>query len=113
MDQRNFPFLAEVKTRIATTDEVKACKTYRQAVRAAWRMSGITNQRVLVEGTGMCAQHVSDYLNPDDKPTRRSLPASLIGVFEGFIRYTLVSQWIAAQSNLTVLEEMQAQRKAA
>lgn len=113
MDQRNFPFFAAVNPRVATTDEVKACKTYRQAVRQAWRMSGITNQRILVEGTGMRAQYVTDYLNPDDKPTRRSLPASQIAAFEAFIGNTLVSQWIAAQSNFTVLEEMQAQRKAA
>lgn len=114
MDQLHLPLLARHNGPSAVpTDYIKRCRTYREAVRLAWALSRITNQRALVEGAGMRRQHVSDYLHPDDKPTRRSLPAQQIPAFEAFVGNTLVSQWIAAQSQLTVLEEMQAERAAA
>lgn len=114
MDQLSLPLLARLDGPSAVpTDYIRRCSNYRQAVRLAWSLSRITNQRALVEGTGMRRQHVSDYLHPDDKPTRRSLPAQQIGAFEAFVGNTLVSQWIAAQSRLTVLEQMQAERAAA
>ena len=114
MDQRELPLLARHDGPAAVpTYYIKLCKTYRQAVRLAWGLSKISNQRALVEGAGMRRNHVSDYLHPDDKPTRRSLPAQRIAAFEAFVGNTLVSQWIAAQSKLTVLEEMQAERAAA
>jgi hypothetical protein len=61
----------------------------------------------------MTVQHVSDYMHGDDKPTRRSLPAERLAAFEGFVGNSIVSQWLAARSRLTVLEEMQAERMAA
>jgi hypothetical protein len=114
MDQLNLPLLTRHNGPSAVpTDYVKRCSTYRQAVRLCWQLGRITNQRALVEGARMRRQHVSDYLHRDDKPTRRSLPAQRIADFEAFVGNTLVSQWIAAQSHLTVLEEMQAARAAA
>lgn len=114
MHQRELPLLARLDGPSAVPPAyVKLCKTYREAVRLAWQISRLTNQRALVEGTGMRRQHVSDYLHPDDKPTRRSMPAQCIHQYEAFIGNTLVSQWIAAQSKLTVLEELQAERIAA
>ena len=98
---------------------LKTIKTYRQAVRAAWALSRVKGtsqrklQRVLAESIDGHASHISDWLNVDDKPTRRSLPAHLIPQFEAHVGNTLVSQWLAAQANLTVLEEMQVGRLAA
>lgn len=40
----------------------------------------------------------------------RDLPADAIARFESVVGNTVVSQWIASQSKLTVLEEMQASR---
>jgi hypothetical protein len=58
-------------------------------------------------------QHVTDYLHEDDKPTRRDLPADAVARFEDVVGNSIVSQWLASQSKLTVLEEMQATRAAA
>lgn len=113
MDQISLPLLVRHNGPSAVpTDYIRRCKTYREAVRLAWEISRIRNQRALAEGAHMRKQHVTDYLNPDDKPTRRSLPAQQIANFEAFIGNTLVTQWLAAQSKLTVLEEMQAERAA-
>lgn len=70
-------------------------------------------RRQLSHESGLRPQFVSDYLHADDKPTRRSLPAEQIAAFEGVAGNTLVTQWVAAQQALTVLEEMQATRAAA
>lgn len=62
---------------------------------------------------GLRPQLVSDYLHSDDCPQRRDLPGQCIAAFERVAGNTCISQWVAAQSRLTVLEEMQAQRAAA
>lgn len=101
--------------RAVPTAAVLACKTYREAVRACWMRRRIhyMTQRQLAIYAGLRPQLVSDYLNPDDAPERRNLPVEHIPAFETVCGFRLVSQWIAAQSKLTVLEEMQATRAAA
>lgn len=97
------------------TGYINQCHTYRDAVRLCWqlrRVKYMTHAQVASEAE-LCRQHVSDYLNPDNKETRRDLPAQRIAQFEAVVGNTLVSQWVAAQSKLTVLEEMQATRMAA
>lgn len=97
---------------------VALCQSYRQAVRLAWersRMAGPNQRRLkslLAQEAGMYAPHVSDYLNNDDAPHRRSLPAERIPGFEAFVGNTIVSQWVAARAHLTVLEEVQATQRA-
>jgi hypothetical protein len=94
---------------------VAACKTYRDAVRMAWqlkRVPGMTLQQLAGEA-GLYASHVTDYLHKDDKPSRRDLPAHKVAEFESVVGNRVVSQWLAAQSCLTVLEEFQAERMAA
>jgi len=86
-------------------------------VKLAWdkrRVENLTKAQ-LAAHTGLPPQHISDYFAQDDKPTRRDLPGKGLTKFEEFVENTLVSQWIAAQSKLTVLEEIQAtnQRHAA
>jgi hypothetical protein len=115
MDQREFPFLARVGApSVAPEQWVRYCKTYRQAVKVAFelRRDGVS-KRDLATDARLTVQHVSDYLAKDDKPFRRSLPASKVADFERVVGNTLVSQWLAAQSRLTVLEEMQATRAVA
>jgi hypothetical protein len=101
--------------RAVPTAVVIECKTYREAVRECWRRRRVhyMTQRQLGIYAGLRAQLVSDYLNPDDKPERRDLPAERIAMFESVAGNTLISQWLAARSRLTVLEEMQATRAAA
>lgn len=90
-------------------------KTYREAVRMCWqvrRVKIMTHAQLAAE-VGLYPSHVSDYLNADDKPSRRSLPAEAIAAFEAVCGNTLISQWLAARARLTVLEEIQATRAAA
>ena len=94
---------------------VHSAKTYRQAVRLAWqlrRVKYMTKAQLAAEAD-LYPQHVSDYLAEDDKPSRRDLPAEAVARYEAAVGNTLVSQWLAWQSKLTVLEEMQATRMAA
>jgi len=111
MDQREFPFLQRVEgPRVVPQQWVRIPKTYRQAVKLAWdkrRVENLTKQQ-LATHTGLPPQHISDYFAADDKPTRRDLPGKGLTKFEQFVENTLVSQWLAAQSKLTVLEEIQA-----
>lgn len=89
-------------------DTVTGCKSYREAVRTSWALCkrkrpGYT-QRQLAEDIGCYASHVTDYLHGDDAATRRDLPAKRINAFEQEMGNRLVSQWIAWQSSLPVLD---------
>ena len=97
---------------VAPRQWVHSAKTYRQAVRLSWhlkRVQKMTRQQLASEAE-LYPQHVTDYLHEDDKPSRRDLPADAIARFECVVGNTLISQWLAAQSKLTVLEEMTATR---
>ena len=118
MDQREFPLLGRIDApSTAPSPWIHHAKTYRQAVRVAWRLrriDSLTRQQLATDAK-LYPQHVTDYLHEDDKPSRRDLPADAVSRFEEVVGNTVVSQWIAAQSKLTVLEEIQAtnQRRAA
>jgi predicted transcriptional regulator len=111
MDQREFPLLGRIDAPSAVPLQwIKSAKTYRHAVRLAWqlrRVHSMTRQQLATEAE-LTPQHVSDYLADDDKPQRRDLPADKVAAFESVVGNTLVSQWLAAQSRLTVLEQVQA-----
>jgi hypothetical protein len=116
LDQREFPLLGRLDAPSAVPKQwIFHAKTYRQAVRLAWqlrRVQAMTRQQLATEA-GLYPQHVTDYLAEDDRPSRRDLPADKVAQFEAVVGNTLVSQWLAAASRLTVLEELQATRIAA
>jgi len=87
-------------------------KTYRQACRMAFKLRrpGVT-QRDVCKAARLYPPHVSDYFSVH--PNRRQLPAEKIALVSAALGNTLISQWVAAQDHLTVLEEMQAQRRQA
>lgn len=94
---------------------IDQCKTYRQAVRLSWdlrRNKGMT-LRTLAEITGVYPSHISDYLAKDDKHSRRNLKADELHTWSVAVGNYGVQQWLAKQDSLTILEELQAQRKAA
>ena len=99
--------------------EIVKLQSYRDAVRMCWmyRRSQRMTQATLAELAGMYPQHVTDYLcesSTDRKgKERRDMPAKYIKEFEAVTGNTFVSQWLAHQSGLTVLESMIADRKAA
>lgn len=92
---------------------IDAVKTYRGAVLACWDMRTRRNmtKRQLAEETGCYAPHITDYLSTNDK--KRDLPGRHIADFECACGNRFISQWVAHRSELTVLEEFQAQRRAA
>jgi hypothetical protein len=117
MNQRELALLAELpKPSAVDTGIVKSCKSYREAVRMSWALRRVRNDTFanFAAVHGLIAQHVSDYVNPDDKPGRRDLPGDAVNVWNAGTGNTLVTQWLAGIADqLTVLEEMQATRRAA
>lgn len=93
---------------------LKQIRNYRSAVRLCWQLRQSPDLRVIDLGRdhGFTRQHVSDYLNDDDLPTRRSLPAQEIRTFEDVCGNSAITQWLAARHRFTLLEELQAERAA-
>lgn len=91
---------------------VMGIRSYRHACRLAWKLRVVRNltRRSLAEQTTLYTSHVSDYFSVHDN--RRELPARHIAEVERVLGNTVISQWLAQQSHLTVLEEMQAERHA-
>ena len=97
---------------IVPSEAIRAVDSYRNAVRLCWqlrRVKGMT-KRTAAEECGLYVSHVSEYLSDDD--SKRDMPAKYIPAFEALVGNTAISQWLAAQARLTVLEEMQARRAA-
>ena len=116
MDQLEFPLMGRVDApSIAPQQWVRFCKSYRDAVRTAWALRRIKGAKPadMARDMKFTAQHISDWLAKDDKPTRRSLPAHHISDFEMYVGNSLVSQWLASRSQLTVLEQITATQKVA
>lgn len=98
---------------VVPSEAVMAIRSYRHACRLAWKLRAVRNltRRTLAELTGLYTSHVSDYFSVHDH--RRELPAKHIAAVERVLGNTVISQYLAQQSKLTVLEEMQAVRHAA
>lgn len=109
--QMEFPLMGRLDgPSVAPEQLVRLCKTYREAVRFCWelrRVKRMTKAQLAAEA-GLTAQHVSDYLAADDKPSRRCLPGEKVAEFESVCGNTIVTQWHAARAKLTVLEQLQA-----
>lgn len=90
----------------------KTIESYRHACRLAWKLRRRRNltKRSLAEEAGLYAPHVTDYFSVKDG--RRSLPAEAVALVEVVLGNTVISQYLAHRSKLTVLEELQALRKA-
>lgn len=100
--------------RLIDNEIVIAVRTYREAVRACWnlRTRRHLTWRVLAEEAGLYASHCSDYLSEDD--AKRELPAKHINEFEIACGNRMISQWLANQANLTIMEQfIPAARRAA
>lgn len=88
-------------------------KTYRQAVRMCWALRRVKwTPATLSAHYEFTRQHVGDWINPDDKPHRRSLPGECLERFEEAMGNSFVSQWHAMRALLTVAEEAIACRQA-
>lgn len=116
MDQLEFPLMGRIDApSVAPEQWVRIAKTYRHAVRLSWKLKRVQKmtRRQLAAEADLYPQHVTDYLHEDDKRSRRDLPAEAVARFEAVVGNTLVSQWIARNAQLTVLEEITATKAAA
>lgn len=116
MDQREMPLMQRLEgPAIVPLEYLRSVRTYREACRLCRQVSPRRRMplRQLAEEAGLTYQHVSDYFNADDLPTRRSLPGEHITAVETVFGNTAISQWLAARSMLTVLEQIQATARAA
>lgn len=91
---------------------VAQCKTYRDAVKLCWELRKVRNmtRQRLAEEAGLYPSHVTWYLS--DGKRQCDLPGSKVRSFELACGNTAISQFVAMQARLTVIEEMQAQRVA-
>lgn len=98
---------------VVPPEVIRGLTSYRHACRLAWKLRTIRNltRRTLAEQTGLYPTHVSDYFSV--KENKRELPARHIAAVERVLGNTVISQFQAAQSELTVLEELQVMRRAA
>ncbi len=114
MNQIEMPLLQRIEgPAVVPPTLLSRAKTFREAVRLCWGLRRVKwTPAALATHYGFTRQHISDWLNPDDKPTRRSLPAERIAEFEEACGNVLLTQWLAARQRLTVLEELQAARLA-
>ena len=103
--QLNLPMLSYYEgPKIVGPDVVAQCKTYRDAVRKCFELRTRTRMSlsVLAEESGCYASHMSDYVSSN--PEKRELPAKHIADFEVACGNRLVTQWLAAQAHVTILE---------
>lgn len=110
-DQLQLPLLCRLDgPSVVPEGHIKACQTYRDVVRLCWRLRRVRAMTMLTlaEQAGFPSNHRSDYLS--DNEERRELPAKYIKAFEYVCGNTAISQWIAMNAKLTVLEEVQAAR---
>lgn len=106
MEQLRLPMLTVYSgPRLVDRETVDACRSYRDSVRMCWEMRTrrLLKKRALAEEAGLYASHVTDYLS--DRPAKRSLPADKINAFELACGNRMVSQWLARQASLTILEQ--------
>lgn len=95
---------------VVPAEAISKCKSYREAVRLCWDLRKVRNmtRRTLAERAGLYAPHVTCYL--EDGPNQRDLPGQYVKGFEAACDNCAVSQWLALQSHLTVVEELQLMR---
>jgi hypothetical protein len=90
--------------KLVPLEVVAGVPTYREAVRLCWQMRLRTSltRRALAEEAGLYASHVTDYLSAEH--SKRELPARHIAAMEVACGNRVITQWLAMQANLTILE---------
>lgn len=112
--QLNLPMLTVYEgPRLVDSVIVGALPTYRSAVRKCWELRtrpGMTI-RLLAYEAELYASHASDYISAHEG--KRELPARHVNAFEIACGNRAISQWLAAQARLTILEQFIEQRRLA
>jgi len=115
MAQMNLPMLTVYEGPKFVADEVIAgIKTYREAVQKSFELRTRTrmSNALIAEEVGCCASHIGDYVTAQGRKIPRNLPAEFINAWDISMGNRVVTQWMNAQAQLTILEAL-IQRKAA
>lgn len=105
MPQMQLPMLTYYTgPQIVSSDVVGACKQYRDAVRMCWslRIRNKMSKTAYAAEVGCYASHLAGYVSEEEG--RRQLPAEYVAAFEVACGNRCITQWLAAQANLTILE---------
>ncbi len=100
--------------KLVPVDVVAACQTYREAVQKCYELRTRTrmSNALMAEEVGCCASHIGDYVTTQERKIKRDLPAEHIQAFEVSCGNRVITQWLAGQAQLTILETFLAQRAA-
>jgi hypothetical protein len=92
---------------------VRSAADYRSAVRGCWSLRTRRNmtRRQLAEEIGVPASHLTDYLS--ELPDKRDMPAKYVERMEIACQNRFITQWFTSQAELTHLEQVLAERRAA
>ena len=119
MKQREIPIMNTVETpKYAPADVVAKFQTYRDAVVWCWAnrpchgMREDMDQALCAKTIGLHVPHMSRCVNPSSKSPMQLNP-DYLDAFETYTGWKAASQWIAAKSHMTVLEQVIAERNAA
>lgn len=95
---------------VVPSKHIAELRSYREAVQLCWQLRRVRNmtQVRLAEEAGLYPAHVTCYLR--EGKHKRDLPGSGVRGFQLACGNTAISQWLALQGQLTVLEEIQAER---
>lgn len=114
--QLNIPLLARLEgPAVVPPHLMRTARSYREACRLAWALRRVRRMtyRQLAAEADLVRQHVGDYFNADDSKHRRSLPGDAVAAVEAVLGNMAITQWHVAQASATLLEEMQAGKRAA
>lgn len=103
----------EGRPRLVPIEVVRAASTYRAAVLGCWnaRTRRSMTRRQLAEEICVPASHLTDYLS--DKPDKRDMPAKYVKAMEISCQNRFITQWFTHDAELTHLEQVLLERRAA
>lgn len=103
----------EGRPRLLPIEIVRAAPDYRTAVRGCWNARTRRNmtRRQLAEEIGVPPSHLTDYLS--ELPDKRDMPAKYVEAMEISCQNRFVTQWFTHRAELTHLEQVLLERRAA
>jgi hypothetical protein len=104
---------SEGKPRLVPIEVVRSAPNFRDAVRACWNLRTRRNmtRRQLAEEIGVPPSHLTDYLS--ELPDKRDMPAKYVEALEIACQNRFVTQWFTHRAELTHLEQVLLERRAA
>jgi len=117
--QREMPLIGAMPSvKFAPQEVVRGFASYREAVIWCWQnrpchgLREADDQSLCARVLGMHPPHLSRCVNPESKAPM-SLPPDYLTDFESYTGWKAASQYVAAKADMTILEQVIADRKVA